>query len=311
MMVLVRQLVLLLLHCNIVITSFHIFARNNQLADSISRLKINQENAVLHGLKSSRTHSSRITPKELDIMISSHLHKSKAKSTLCQYNSVWMAVQSFMMCTLGIPVILPLSVLTIVFHNIRPETLKSHLSAISFVHHIRDLPDPTGSYFIRSILWGMQKVMPKRPLKRPIDVTLLIKLINSLNGPNLSVYYKSLLTVVMTWLYFGCFRVGVLLISATDDHTLLYDNVRVKILNGSVDSYKAHLPSYKFSRGRSATIILTRKSPDTICPVRAMNIFLSLRAAECRYMFVFPDGKPCTRKWFAGNSLYLNLLGID
>ena len=79
----------------------------------------------------------------------------------------------------------------------------------------------------------------------------------------------------------------------------------MKSVDGDLHSYKIILPSYKFSRGKIATIILKKKFPAHICPVMAMREFLRIRTHGSEFMFTFPDGTPCTRKWFSGNLAYL------
>ena len=64
--------------------------------------------------------------------------------------------------------------------NYSASSIASHLSAISYVHKILDLQDPTQTFITKKILKGCQASVPMRDTRLPITPNILRKLLNAL-----------------------------------------------------------------------------------------------------------------------------------
>ena len=131
--------------------------------------------------------------------------------------------------------------------NSAPSTIRSKLSAIAWFHKLHTVSDPTHSFPINRILVGAAKGRPKGSHLLPIDKDLLtafLPLIPKIHPTN---YYSTMATAIMLLAYHGCFRVGELLVSCSQEHTLRADNIKTVLINGKTHLH-INIPSFKHSR---------------------------------------------------------------
>ena len=61
-----------------------------------------------------------------------------------------------------------------------PKTISTYLSAVSYVHKIRGLNDPTQAFLVRKLTTGAYRLRPSYDLRLPITIPILNRLILSL-----------------------------------------------------------------------------------------------------------------------------------
>ena len=105
------------------------------------------------------------------------------------------------------------------------NTIQSHLTAIGTLHKLNSFHDPTKAFCISRTIKGIKKIQPKPTELLPITHDLMLKIVDVVQQLNLTSFDKHLLKTIMIVAYHGCFRVGELLISSTDAHTLKLKNV--------------------------------------------------------------------------------------
>ena len=119
--------------------------------------------------------------------MNSLLNASYAPATLLRYHRAWGRFTRF--CgSVGLPCSLPVNthlislfVAHLSIKKLRASTVRTLLSAISWQHKVRSLPDPTQAFLIPRLLEGMkrsQNLPPNRVL--PISLSILHRLLDAL-----------------------------------------------------------------------------------------------------------------------------------
>ena len=161
-----------------------------------------------------------------------------------------------------------------------PSSINSALSAISFVYKWRGQADPTNCFYVRSLQKGLGKFA--RPDKRQaISINDLKIMIQMLSGHD----DRIMLSCIFSMAFFGLFRMGELV--GSGNHVLMTENLRT-----DKDGIHITLPTYKHSK-RPALILLKKKDSETICPVRAVEQYISTRPlSTAKQFFLCRTGKP-------------------
>ena len=96
-----------------------------------------------------------------------------------------------------------------------PSSITSTISAISYVHKMHNLVDPTATFVVRKILQGAAKLRPSGDQRAPVTKSVLYQLVSS--TPHVShCYYNRVLTSAMYLLAFHAFlRIGEMVVSST------------------------------------------------------------------------------------------------
>jgi len=63
--------------------------------------------------------------------------------------------------------------------NYQPSTIASYVSAISYVHKIKNMPDPTASFRIKKILKGTQNLRKSVDTRMPMTRDILFDLVKA------------------------------------------------------------------------------------------------------------------------------------
>ena len=109
---------------------------------------------------------------------------------------------------------LPLSTATIALfisylraRKLAASTITSYLSAISYVHKMKGLRDPTKAFLIQKLLIAVSK--QRSPDTRlPITKPVLFQLVRSLQHTNSSAVQRTLFTAMFLTAFYGFFRIG-------------------------------------------------------------------------------------------------------
>ena len=179
----------------------------------------------------------------------------------------------------------------------KASSIKTSLSGISWFFKIDGLPDPTKSFVLNRMLIGLKRNQTI-PTSRaaPITLPILYRLLAALESSPRSRYSKALFEAIFLLAYYGAFRAGELVVSATPKHTLQLKNVSLKLLKEGW-GVKITLPSYKHSSSQAQILLTPCASPP--CPVGALKRYLKLRPPGEGELFILPSSKPVTRSLLA------------
>ena len=87
------------------------------------------------------------------------------------------------------------------------STITSYLSAISYVHKLRGLYDPTKSFLIQKLLTALSRRQPV-DIRLPVTRPVLHELVRALSFTYSSAFRRSLFSALVLVAFYGLFRIG-------------------------------------------------------------------------------------------------------
>ncbi len=243
-----------------------------------------------------------------------------AESTLENYIRVWDKFQCFITHELGIEMHLPVDPILVArylaylyLNMYSASTVTSVASVIAFAHRVRNLTDPTECLIVKKLLIGIRKLTQKPDKRKPILTSDLLEIIRRIPFLFDDRYTQVLLQSMITLQFAAGLRVGELAkTSKKSDHVLRLGNVLQMSSNGSLSGFRIIFTSYKHHDGKPADIDVHFKHNSTVCPVRALYHYLSLRKSQYAWLFVHKNGMVVTRDWYAKKlSLLLKSVGAN
>jgi hypothetical protein len=271
------------------------------------------------GRRTAIANSTAATIVELQELAGTLITASLSKATQNAYNQVWKKFSEFCK-NCGKPewVSVPVNPYSVILfltsefaRGLTGASLASYSSALSYVHKIRGLPDPTNTFIVHKLILGAQKSIPRADIRLPITKPLLTRLILALSNSSLSLFAVTLLACLYSLAFHGFFRLGELIPHSLDSSSLV-----VQIQDVAVElpsRLSLILRHYKTNTCNTPFVISLCSTPEvSICPVRLTANFLEMRGYLKGPLFAYPSGTPITRHWF--NTHFKNtlrLVGLD
>ena len=140
----------------------------------------------------------------LNSALSSGTHKlyQRAWATFAAFTQ-----QSFHSDNLELPISIPSLALFISYLHARKlasSTIKSYLSAISYVHKLKGLRDPTQAFLINKLLTALSR-QGSCDIRLPISRPVLHELVGSLGHTTLSAFQRTLYSAMFLLAFYGFF----------------------------------------------------------------------------------------------------------
>jgi len=173
------------------------------------------------------------------------------------------------------------------------NSIKTHLSAISFSLKAAGLHNLTDTFTVQKLLLSYSKIDPPPKVRKPITEKILHQLVKSLKHNTKEKYNKYLFIAIFTIMYHAALRVSEVSRTPGTSHTL-QNNQILSIQFGKGKALKIKLSSYKHCNSNKTALILSQTSNLT-CPVKAYANYLTVRPKSSGPAFRHKSGKPITR----------------
>ena len=216
------------------------------------------------------------------------LQKSLAPSTWSVYNKVWKTYTQFFH-TIGQEPCLPYKIVDVMYFiahlwskRLAPDTITSQISAISFLHKVNNLDDPVAAPVIQKMLQGLKKQRPQMDDRLPVTrhvLSLLCRKAPLILQNRYDVLFIRAFALVA---FHGFFRLGELVHKNTNTVVHLSD---VSILKTGM---QVTIPCSKTSV--KPEVIFINRSAGDLCPVAAVEQFISVRGRSPGPLFAHADG---------------------
>ena len=139
-----------------------------------------------------------------------------------QYQRAWAVFRQFYCRFYGsenpilplVPNCIPLFISYLSFRKMAYSTINSYLSAISYVHKLKGLRDPTKSFLIQKLLTALSR-QRAADVRLPVTKPVLHQLVRSLDFTNSSAWHRSLFGTIFLVALYGLFRIGELVVKST------------------------------------------------------------------------------------------------
>ena len=222
------------------------------------------------------------------------IRKSITVSTVNNYQRTWEKIRDYLAIK-GEKVTIPLdqnSVALFLTHLHRSgyayNTVKTHVSAISYVHKLQNIVDPTCSAVITALLNAIKKESPKTLEKLHISVDMLHELLNSLEYVITCKFDRLMYKAILLLQYHACARIGELVVSGNNtDNVLCLDQVSFKFdRNMTCTEMTVDFLYFKHNKETSSESITIGSVHTNYCPVKCLREYLSVRGLKPGFLFI-------------------------
>ena len=225
-----------------------------------------------------------------------------------QYQRAWAVFRQFYCRFYGsenpilplVPNCIPLFISYLSFRKMAYSTINSYLSAISYVHKLKGLRDPTKSFLIQKLLTALSR-QRAADVRLPVTKPVLHQLVRSLDFTNSSGWHRSLFGTIFLVAFYGLFRIGELVVKSTHlgSSVVQYHSLTFLTCNGLPHIAKISISEYKHNPSkRPFNILLAREDVPSLCPVTALLQYTRLRGDRSGPLFCNADFSPMSLHQF-------------
>ena len=235
------------------------------------------------------------------------LGESLSYSTRQAYSRVWKSLASFCQ-TIGeiegskppvAPSVVFLFLTDLISKGMSGSSVCCYSSAISYVHKLCGMRDPTSSFAVTKLIAAAKKLKPTRDLRMPISSMILRKLIDVSHLVIPSHYDVVLIKALFLVCFFGFFRIGELVPKSKARGLQVVQYTDLILVFEHKLASEAHITirhSKNLEKGGIDRVVLKRHSP--LCPVEVLYAFVTLRGSSAGPLFSLPSGIPFLRSRF-------------
>ena len=211
------------------------------------------------------------------------------------------------------PALLALFIAHLYSKKYSSSSVTTYISAISYVHKLAGVTDPTETPVIIQVLKGYRKLAPVSDVRLPITLPVLRQLVRAFDHSLSSQYQTFLMSAMCALAFFAFLRIGELTTSRGDNSNLIKISELDRLLDnqGITRAFQLTLISYKHKSSGPPFVIYIYPE-QTCCPVQSLLTFLSVRGPVQGPLFCWPDGSPITRTFFVDRlNAALQLCNLD
>lgn len=182
--------------------------------------------------------------------------------------------------------------------GLKPATISTWISALSYIHRLHRLKNPSKAFIIKKLLYSIRKtkVSDKR---HGFTIPLLRSLIQSLSKITANPFTKLLLKTMYLVAFYALLRLGEISDTKTGKANIVkLENVSFSYDKSRLNSASIHLTHFKHSKGQTAKIVLNRSKHRQLCPVRTLAKYVSQISSCNGPLFRFSSGHPVTASFF-------------
>ncbi|XP_062574792.1 uncharacterized protein LOC134236633 [Saccostrea cucullata] len=194
------------------------------------------------------------------------------------------------------------------------SSIASHVSALSYLHKLLNLPDPTQTFIVRKLLKGCSRLLPSQDTRLPITKEILHKLINA-NKMTVSQPLNQLLLKALYLLCFNAFlRLGEVVVKsvADRDRVLQVQDVTFHGDGNLPHSVQIVIRHHKTQKKNDPLIVSIQGGSGEFCPVQAMHEYCKKSSHSSGPFFQFVDGTPVTYSFVSSQlSKAISFAGFD
>ena len=249
---------------------------------------------IAAGISDSTTHNYKHAWKLLVQFCSSHGHLEWAATPVLPSTVMLFLTHKFASGTAG-------------------ATLAFYCSAISYVHKLKNLQDPTHTFAVQKLVIGAQKLSPRADIRLPITAHILSKLVPAAVHTEASIYMSTLLACAFTCAFHGFFRIGELVPHKFRETWKVIAVRDISLLAGEQPQIQIELRQSKTGvPHQSSVVTLQAAAHKNTCPVHQMLQFLHMRGHHPGPLFAYPSGVPITRQKFSQSlAACIQFIGLD
>lgn len=117
-----------------------------------------------------------------------------------------------------------------------PRTISTYLPALSYVHKILNLSDPTSVFLISKLVAGAYRLNHRPDMRFPITVPILNQLIASLEWVTSSIYDCYLFQAMFILAFNSDARIGEITLKSLESRVLQFSDISIAVVAGKATS---------------------------------------------------------------------------
>jgi hypothetical protein len=177
-------------------------------------------------------------------------------------------------------------------------SVSTYIAGISNEHKMMNCVDSTHNFIIKRMVEGMARGQVRKDVRAPITVDILRKIVPILKHVCRSSFETRLFRAAFVVAFFGFFRISELVA-----HSVSCSGRAVRRDDINIDSDCNLHVTVRYSktdqRGQSTTLVIKNIGDDVICPVSAIQEYLSARPVIDGPLFCHFNHEPVTRYQFS------------
>ena len=195
------------------------------------------------------------------------------------------------------------------------SSIASHLSAISYVHKVLDLQDPTQAFITKKILRGCQSLGPTRDTRLPITPHILRRLLDALVHTVPQYSLRILLRALFLLAFHAFLRLGEVAVKSSQKSHLVLQRQDVTFdYNGpQLAAVQIIMRKHKTNKDHSPLVISLQSIPNSpYCPENALFEYLNSAKHTSGPLFQTVDALPISySKVSAHLKSTVQFIGLD
>lgn len=233
---------------------------------------------------------------QLDATAQSLLFASIAEGTRQAYQRTWKLFIDFHKLN-GMTFVFP-SAQTVLMRFIAfmhdrgyaPSSIISAVSAITFVHKVMGVRDPSDAVLIRKMLQGCKKLSSNTDMRLPITVHILEKVVQASQMVIGSLYARLRFQAMCTLAFHALLRVG--------EMTLSHNNLQKSDIAFEKAYMMITFRKFKHSTGAAVRHKVKSFQNTSICAVSLLHQYVQMRGARPGPVFLSDSGEAVSRSSF-------------
>jgi hypothetical protein len=177
-----------------------------------------------------------------------------------------------------------------------PNSIASHVSAISYVHKLLAITDPAESFIVKKIMQGCHHSAPTKDSRLPITGPILTRLIQGLQCTIGNQQHRILLKSIFLLAFNAFLRLGEIVVKSKCLANLVIQREDVSFEFDDKNSLVAAiliLKHFKTNKTKDIFQIHLKVAKDTsMCPVRALYEYLRVFSNGTGPLYQFIGGNP-------------------
>ena len=178
-----------------------------------------------------------------------------------------------------------------------PKTISTYVAGLSYFHKLYGFYDLHDIFVIKKLVEGCRRSRVSRDSRAPLTKQALQAIYDVLPMCCFNEYEASLFRAAFTLAYFGLFRVSELVVPAVGLMQRVISLQDVAVVENSHVSITLYY--FKTNQNGNPVVLKIPKDKSTLCPVKALAIFLSKRPSVAGPLFIHSNGIPITRAQFS------------
>lgn len=178
-----------------------------------------------------------------------------------------------------------------------PNSISTHISAVSYVHKILGLSDTTNTFLVRKILQGCHYSAPNKDSRLPITAPILSRLVTGLQSAVLNNMHRILLKSIFLLAFNAFLRIGELVVKHRShvNSVVQREYISFEFQQGSLSAVSLVLKNFKTNKSKELFQIHLKASTNTdMCPVHSLYQFIQTFQHKSGPLFQFMGGDPVT-----------------